>query len=111
MSIIRSPRPLYMPSEYFSVGLAQKYGLTEAIIFSNISRLITNAQKSDDVCEVDGVTYAKCSIETLNEWMPYVSQSTLKRAIANLVKQGVFVKKMLSAKNMDTTSWYAIVSV
>lgn len=111
MPVIRSPRPLYMPDEYFSSKLAEKYGLIEAILISNISRAIIDSQKSNECKVVDGRTYVKCAMETLHSWIPYISESTLKRAVSKLVKCGVFAKGAFNETKMDKTSWFAIVDL
>lgn len=111
MQVIRSPRVLCMPDEYFSSKLAAKYGLIEAIVISNISRAIVDAQRSGECKVVDGHAYVKCALETLHSWIPYISESTLKRAVSKLVKCGVFAKAAFNETRMDHTSWFAIVDL
>ena len=111
MQVIRSPRVLCMPDEYFSSKLAAKYGLIEAIVISNISRAIVDAQRSGECKVVDGHAYVKCALETLHSWIPYISESTLKRAVSKLVKCGVFAKGAFNETRMDHTSWFAIVDL
>lgn len=110
MPIIRSPRHICAPTEYFSVALAEKYGLTEAIILSNISRA-TSGPKSDEIKVVDGLVYAKLSLATLHSWMPYFSEQTIKRAVTRLVDQEVLAKGRFNESKMDHTSWFAVIGL
>lgn len=95
-----------MQYEHFSCYLAGKYGLVEAIVISNISNAINSHQV--EVKRVDGLIYAKLTIDTLSSWMDYLSSHQIRRVVDKLVKAGVVKKLFLNDSKMDRSAWLAI---
>lgn len=92
-----------------SPNLAKRIGLNEAIIIQKLNDLI-NKNKHDDKYFKDGSIWIKQSVATLCEkYFPYMSLSTLKRAISKLKKLNLIkIKRFDSKEAKNNTNWYSL---
>ena len=92
----------------FKVRDAKTYGITEAILLYNLRFWITKNKASGKHC-YEGRTWTYNSHKAFSELFPYLSESQIKRAFGNLVKQGAILKNNFNKKRYDRTNWYALV--
>lgn len=101
MSLLLDERPLVILPK-----LAVKVGLNEAIILQQIHYW---CMRSEHV--INGEKWFFKSMEQWEAEMPFFSNSTLKRAIKNLVDQNLIKSAKLGkefGKSFDNTKWYTI---
>lgn len=97
----------YLIDEYpimFHSTLAVALGVNEAILLQKIHMwlqckpLEAGGEKS----------FIYNSYKSWKEQLPFFSESTIKRALTNLVKQGILIKANFNKNPIDRTNWYSI---
>ena len=92
---------------HFKVRDAKRYGITEAILLYNLRFWIAK-NKATRKNFHDGRTWTYNSYRAFSDLFPYLSESQIKRALGNLVKQGVILKGNFNKMSCDRTNWYAL---
>jgi len=83
--------------------LAQKIGLHEAVLLQQIHYWLESSEHKREG--------KKWIYNTYPEWqkqLPFWSESTIKRAILSLEKQGLILTGNFNRKKMDKTKWYTV---
>ncbi|MDC9614919.1 conserved phage C-terminal domain-containing protein [Xenorhabdus khoisanae] len=93
-------RPLVVIPE-----LAMRLGLNEAIILQQIQYWLTETSSG---VEVNGRRWIYNTVEKWQEQFPFLSGSTIKRALGNLKKLGVLQIEQINKSSHDRTNYYAI---
>lgn len=92
----------------FNVGLAQKYGLNEAIILQNlifwIDKNIANKKNG-----YDGYYWTYNSVTAFQELFPFLSEKQIRSALKNLEDRKVIKTGCYNKKACDRTKWYTII--
>lgn len=100
MSLLLSSRPLVVIPE-----LAVRLGLAEAILLQQIQYWVTETTSG---VEYRGRRWIYNTIEGWQKQLPFYSESTIKRALANLKRFGVLLIEQINKSNHDRTNYYAI---
>lgn len=87
----------------FHPSLALALGINEAILLQKINLWLNNKPKNSE-----GVSWLYNSYKSWHEQLPFFSESTIKRAIKNLVDRGIVVKGNFNKNAYDRTCWYTI---
>lgn len=90
----------------FKVALARIYGIEEAILIHNLHYWITE-NKANCRNFFDGRFWTFNSQRAYKDLFPYMSESKIKRAIANLIEKGIIMKGNHNENQYDRTNWYA----
>lgn len=96
----------YLIDEYpitFDRYLAKAIGLNEAILLQKINQWL-NCKPHD----ADGRSWIYNSYRSWQEQLCFFSESTIKRAINNLVNMGLLIKGNFNKSKFDKTTWYSI---
>lgn len=91
----------------FSVDLAAKIGLIEAIILQNFYYW-HQANAINEKMIIDGHVWIFQSVASLNEVFPYLSQSKIRGAIQRLINSGYLLVGNYNKAKFDRTKWYSI---
>lgn len=91
----------------FRVTDAKAYGVTEAILLYNLRFWIAK-NKANGTHFYNGTTWTYNTYKAFSNLFPYLSEWQIKRALANLVKQGVILKGNFNKMRYDRTNWYAV---
>ena len=93
----------------FSPVLAKVIGLNEAIILQKLNDLI-ELNKNDGRYLKEGSIWTNQSVAALCEkYFPYMSLSTVKRAISKLKKLNLIkIKRFYSEEAKNNTNWYSL---
>ncbi len=95
------------PDYGFSVAVAARYGLLEAVLLRCLQVYIQYA-RADGRERQDGRIHVHFSARALAELHPYASPSTLSRALGRLTDKEVLLSRAdLNAHPYDRTLWYA----
>ena len=84
-------------------SLAKKIGINEAVILQQVHYWLGKSNH-----HIDGRTWI---YNTYKEWqlqLPFLSDSTIKRTIRSLEKQGYLISANYNRFKMDKTKWYTI---
>ncbi len=90
----------------FDVDIAIEYGVSEAIIISNLQFWIEK-NKANGKHLHNKRTWTYNSYEAFTKLFPFWSLSQIKRTMARLVEKGVLLKANYNKKAYDKTNWYA----
>lgn len=91
----------------FSVEIAQKYGIEEAIILENIYFWILK-NKANKKHEKDGQTWTYNTQVAFTKLFPYMNRSKIQRVMAKLEKEGLINKGNYNVAKYDKTTWYSL---
>ena len=91
----------------FNPILASQYGIAEAVLFQNIYYWCVH-NKQNGINYNDGSYWTFNSHKAFAEQFPYLSEPQVKRALTNLIKNGLIKKGNYNAMKQDRTCWYAI---
>lgn len=83
--------------------LATKLGLNEAIFIGLLHYWITKSKH-----KIDNKKWVFNSISSWQEQLPFLSERTIKRTIANLKELGFIVVKKMDKNPLNQTNWYSI---
>jgi hypothetical protein len=84
-------------------SLAVKIGINEAIVLQQMHFCLSSSKQI--------IKGRKWIYNTYKDWqnqMPFWSESTIKRAIYSLEKQGYLISANWNQTKMDKTKWYTI---
>lgn len=88
----------------FHSTLAVALGVNEAILLQKIHMWLQCKPP-----EAGGErSFIYNSYKSWHEQLPFFSESTIKRALTNLVKQGILIKENFNKIKCDKTNWYSI---
>jgi hypothetical protein len=90
----------------FDPRVAQKYGVTEAVIIHHFQFWIRH-NKSNNRNLHESRTWTYNSAKALAEIFPYLSPKMIYSAINRIVEGGVLIKANFNDHKYDRTSWYA----
>lgn len=94
-------------SHSFDTGIAHNLGLEEAVVFNHVHYWISvNSKKKNNFR--DGKTWVYETPLQMLDYMPYLTQDRIRRALDNLVKHNILVRKYYNKSKMDRTSWYSL---
>ena len=90
----------------FKVGLAQIYGIEEAILIHNFYYWITENRAN---CRnyFEGRFWTFNSQRAYKELFPYMNESKIKRTINSLIEKRILTKGNYNENQYDRTNWYA----
>lgn len=94
----------------FSISLAKKYGLEEAILLQNIIFWIAK-NKANGKHQYDGRTWTYNSIKAFTELFPFWSERQIRRILKSLIQQGALIAGNYNKLPFDRTLWYALKDV
>jgi len=89
----------------FDSQVAQKYGVTEAILYEFFSRILVK-NMVDDVNHEDGTFWTVASYTALSAVMPFYTERQIRYAMANMMKEGIILQ--LKKKHRNRTSWWGM---
>ena len=92
---------------HFKVRDAKRYGITEAILLYNLKFWIAK-NKASGKHFYKGRTWTYNSYKAFSGLFPYLSESQIKRALANLVAKGAILKDNFNKMPYDRTNWYSL---
>lgn len=106
---IIKPEPDYQfgISHIFDVGMAQKYGVNEAIILNNLIFWIKK-NMANNKHFYDGYYWTYNSIKAFHELLPYLSEKQIRNALKNLEDKQVIITGNYNKVAYDRTLWYSI---
>lgn len=90
----------------FNVEFAVKYGVTEAILISNLEYWIKK-NKANNKNFFDGRYWTYNSIKAWSELFPYLSEKKIRNALKNLENEGLILTGNYNTSAYDRTRWYA----
>ena len=88
---------------FFLPTLAVAIGLNEAILLQKIHGWLQCTPK-----EHVGRNWIYNSYKSWHEQLPFMSESTIKRAIKNLIDSGIVITHNFNKNTFDKTLWYSI---
>lgn len=91
---------------HFDVELAQRYGLTEAILLNHFSYWI-ELNQANGKNFFDGRYWTFCSVKAFSEIFPYLAPKKIRVALAHLQEAGLLVTGNFNRSAYDRTLWYA----
>lgn len=83
--------------------LAVKLGLYEAFVLQQVHYWLLQSKH-----EIEGRMWVYNTYEDWNKQLPFMSLSTVKRAILKLEKQGILISGCFNKFRVDKTKWYTI---
>jgi hypothetical protein len=93
-------------SHSFDTGLAQQYGINEALIINHLAFWITH-NKTQGKNFIDGRTWSYQTYQSIADHFGYLNYEQVKYAVENLVLKGVLIKGNYNKSPIDKTSWFA----
>jgi hypothetical protein len=91
----------------FCVDDAKEYSVHGAILLQNLKHWIAK-NKAQQKNFRDGRTWTYNSHKNFAKLFPYLSESQIQRALANLEKKGAILKGNYNKAPYDRTTWYAV---
>lgn len=91
----------------FDVSFATKYGVAEAVLAENIL-FWAKRNAANGVHYHDGLYWTYNSRKAFAQLFPYISSSSIERALNHLVDAGILAKGNYNKDKMNRTSWYAM---
>ena len=88
---------------FFLPSLAEGIGINEAILLQKIHGWLQCTPK-----EHIGRNWIYNSYRSWHEQLPFMSETTIKRAMKNLIDIGVVITENFNNKSFDKTLWYSI---
>ena len=88
---------------FFLPTLAVGIGLNEAILLQKIHGWLQCTPKDHA-----GRNWIYNSYRSWHEQLPFMSESTIKRAIKNLIDKGIVLAESFNKSSFDKTLWYSI---
>lgn len=91
---------------HFDVEVAQRYGLTEAILLNHFSYWI-ELNQANGKNFFDGRYWTFCSVKAFSEIFPYLTPKKIRGALAHLQEAGLITTGNFNKQSYDRTTWYA----
>ena len=96
---------------HFKIEEAVKYGIEKAVILYNLRFwLDKNEANKSNIKEKDGVNYYWTfnSSRAFTELFPYLKESSVRRWLQELEKDGVIISGSFNKTKYDQTKWYTM---
>lgn len=91
---------------HFNVELAKEYGILEAVLLNNLQFWIEkNRANGTNFC--DGHYWTYNSAKAFSELFPYASQKQIRKALQNLIGEGIIQTGNFNRNPYDRTLWYS----
>jgi hypothetical protein len=94
----------------FNVEDAEKYGVVEAILLSNITHWVLK-NKANNKHFYDGSWWTYNSVKAFAELFPYLTKDKVRRAIDSLRDAGAIKVGSYNQSPYDRTAWYSVTSI
>lgn len=91
---------------HFNVELAKEYGILEAIILNNLQHWIEKNRANGKNFH-DGHYWTYNSAKAFSELFPYASQKQIRKALQNLIVEGIIQTGNYNKNPYDRTLWYS----
>ena len=91
---------------FFDIEIAKKYGVNEAIIYTNLLFWIKK-NKANGTHYYDGRYWSYNSVKAFQTLFPYLSSRQIRNALDNLVDNGILIKGNYNNNHYNRTLWYA----
>lgn len=92
---------------FFSVSVAEEYGLECAIILNQLSGWISH-NKANNTNYHEGRYWTFNSIRAWKELLPYSTEKKIRMALEKLEKEGLIISGNFNKTAYDRTKWYAL---
>lgn len=91
----------------FDVGIAEKYGIAEAILLKHIRFwCMKNRERQKNFH--DGTYWVYFTLKQFQETFCYLKPTKIRSALAKLESEGLIITGNYNSKAMDRTKWYAV---
>lgn len=94
-------------SHSFSVELASKIGLVEALVLGHLYHWCVGNSDNEDMFK-DGHVWAYITRKRINEQYPYLTEDKIRGALNRLEKKGLILVSNYNKIKIDKTNWYAL---
>lgn len=91
---------------HFNVELAKEYGILEAVILNNL-QFWTEKNRANGTNFHDGHYWTYNSTKAFSELFPYASQKQIRKALQNLIGEGIIQTGNYNKNPYDRTLWYS----
>jgi len=91
----------------FDIGVAQKYGVNEAIIFKHLCFWVQKNEANEKHFH-EGRYWTYNTVKAFTKLFPFFSARQISYAIENLEKHGLIFKGNFNETGYDRTCWYAL---
>lgn len=91
---------------HFNVELAKEYGILETIILNNLQHWIEK-NRANGKNYHDGHYWTYNSAKAFSELFPYASQKQIRKALQNLIAEGIIQTGNYNKNPYDRTLWYS----
>lgn len=91
----------------FNIEVATEYGMLEAVLMEHLN-FWTEKNRANNVNFYDGHYWTYNSAKALSGLFPYVSKSTITRALHHLEEEGLVLSGNYNKSAYDRTTWYAL---
>lgn len=91
----------------FDIGVAQKYGVNEAIIFKHLCFWVQKNEANEKHFH-EGRYWTYNTVKAFEKLFPFFTRHQINYAIDNLVKHGLILKGNFNETAYDRTVWYAL---
>ena len=92
----------------FDTGLAERYGVDEAIVLNNLIFWISK-NKANEKHFYEGKYWTYNSKKAYTKLFPFWSEGQLKRIFSSLIKNGIITVGNFNKSPLDRTNWYSLV--
>lgn len=92
---------------FFSVSVAEEYGLECAVILNQLSGWISH-NKANNTNYHEGRYWTFNSIRAWKELLPYFTEKKIRIALEKLEKEGLIISGNFNKSAYDRTKWYAL---
>ena len=107
-TIIEPVKKYYYSTSYqFNVGIAQKYGVNEAIFLNNLIFWIKKNIANEKHC-YDGYYWTYNSITSFEKLFPFWTKRQIRTVIEKLKEKNIIKTGNYNKSGYDRTKWYAI---
>ena len=91
---------------HFNVELAKEYGILEAVLLNNLQFWIEK-NRANGTNFYDGNYWTYNSAKAFSELFPYASQKQIRKALQNLIGEGIIQTGNYNKNPYDRTLWYS----
>lgn len=95
-------------SHSFDTGIALELGLNAAIVYNHIYYWVERNSKTKDAEMIDGRYWMYESQKEMADFLGYLSEDEIQRAIKKLLDAGLIVKGNFNKNVFNRTNWYSI---
>ena len=92
---------------YFDIDIAKKYGINEAILLNNIAFWVYK-NRANEHNNYEGRYWTFNSVKAFTELFPYMSNSTIRRALNNLKENGLILIGNFGDTLTNKTNYYTL---